>query len=234
MEAQASDLGIMNNLLESAPKLRSFPSPKDAEYAKKQGYGYGDPSEGYMSGATQRTSNANLGMAPREFINKAHESTPGSGTPKSGLDNTRAALAVNRNPIAALGFDLSAFVNTPKLKNANIGGAYNETMDRGVASSPYTLAHEIVHRGLSILPKEAIPEKFRTPLAQELLTRYIVYRDMGDPDATDPNAYRPMRDEAITFFERGKNAKENQAALATLEKAASQMIKQKRPPRFAR
>jgi hypothetical protein len=98
----------------------------------------------------------------------------------------RAALAANRSPISALGYDPSKFAMEFGNRETNLGGFYQPKNDEGWANAHYfeTLVHEATHRGLQELKNSDLlsPEarKFLdTKDNDELAVRHLMQKYAG-------------------------------------------------------
>lgn len=101
----------------------------------------------------------------------------------------RAALAANRIPVAAVGFDPSRVaLDTQSGTGVNIAGAYSPLKDAIYQNSAYpsTMVHESIHRGLEQL-RRAHPQemgKLDTQLPDEEYTvRWLMQNQAGNPES---------------------------------------------------
>ena len=213
-----------------SPPLSSFPDTEHARTALESGFDYGRPEGAYLTGETQRTSLEDpRGHSLVSFAEEVNKSPISKGTKETGEEYTKAALAVNRSPIAALGFSPDKITTTPKLntKEAVVGGAFNKKIDSGFAKDSVSLAHETIHRGLGMM-KEKVPGFFKGE-NEEVLVHYLMYRDMGDPNKGRGDASDNFRKHAIYKFEQGNRSGEFQRALKELETEAQRIIAARRP-----
>lgn len=204
-----------------APKLENYPSSDDADYARKYDLGYGSGKEAYLNNQAARVLGHIASFPPKpkdKVIPTAFVATSGAGmgldeaskldgTLSKNLDLTepkydtirkdigdtymRAALAANRIPIAALGFDPSRMNSDLMIGGSpNIAGAYSPDSDsiyvnhRPMMGS--TSLHESIHRGIELL-KKANPEAGdllrKIPSDEEYIVRHLMATQAGDPEA---------------------------------------------------
>lgn len=181
---------------------------------------------------------------------------PGKSDVLRGPDNAphanvmmRAALASNRSPIAALGFDPDKVVLDSKSegKKFTLGGAYlpqpNSTADNMYVnmSAPdgSTIVHESTHRGFQKL-RDANPDKVKDIFkegvmpSEEMVVRWLMAKNAGDPEKQDPEAKLGLqqRQESVDAFTKPPMpslvAKRGNA-LNQLEELAAETIKNRRP-----
>jgi hypothetical protein len=134
-----------------ANPLSTYPSQDDARDALKHGFGYGTGNEPYIEARNARimgetdskgkfTPRSGAGLLLDQAIGAVDDEKLSRMLDLDKMENwklkeklgttfTQAALAVNRNPIAALGFDPSRTVMDLVMKGANIGGAYEKKRD---------------------------------------------------------------------------------------------------------
>jgi hypothetical protein len=154
---------------------------------------------------------------------------------KLELGNTyaKAALAVNRIPIAALGFDPSRVVMDAKMKNANVGGAYSPELDAIYSnlSSPGNLVHESIHRGIEKLRQDPdLKSVFKDLPREELVVRYLMATQAGNPEQGSGSIGDQQREQALYEFDKGLGSQRNKVALEKLTKAAQDLIGKRRGP----
>ena len=153
------------------------------------------------------------------------------------IDNRmmRAALAANRSPIAALGFDPSKVALDAKVDGGTLGGAYlhggkDKYDDIYTRVTPDdSIVHESTHRGLYKL-MDKYPEMqslLQGSPNQELIVRYLMHKNAGDPEGHIPSEEMDVkqRQEGIDTYEKGWNAKEYQDNLNKIEELAIQAMK---------
>lgn len=243
-----------------APLLSGYPSQADAKYALEQGFGYGSGNEPYIearrarvmgnsdaSGNKFRAQSA-AGLMLDAALSAVDDDKLGRMLDLDKMENwklkeklgttfTQAALAANRNPIAALGFDPSRTVMDLVLKGANIGGAYEAKRDAIYANvdatDPSSVLHESIHRGLEKLRQSSPRAKElinRLP-DEESVVRWMMYKYAGDPEKGIGDASDKQREKAIRYFDEEKAdwTGARQKALNELMELAANMRKDRRP-----
>ena len=184
-----------------APPLSAYPSEDDAAFARSAGGFYGQPMDGYPKHQFQALQGdaVDMGLAAATDPSMARRTT--EGDPAIGDVLARAALAANRVPVAALGFDPRR-INVAQTggDKYNIAGAYSPQYDNifaalgssNDASNVSTPVHESVHRGLEMLKAEN-PKLFDgAPGDGEQMVRFIMGTMAGDPE-NDPEADKERR-----------------------------------------
>jgi hypothetical protein len=152
-----------------------------------------------------------------------------------GILNNRvmqAALAVNRNPIAAVGFDPDKITMDVMTKNPTYGGAYNKETDRAYTNfAPEdAIAHESTHRGLQKLrelyPKqtEVLMGSKNSPI-EELIVRRLMQTLAGDPEKSIGAGSDEQRKQAIMAYKRSSLAPEYNKSLEKLQELAIEAMK---------
>jgi hypothetical protein len=141
-------------------------------------------------------SGANYGLAGL-LTDKAPSvnATPDSLVPRETRDKismsmTRAQLAANRIPVAALGLDGHQIRFDASGVPTNIVGAYRPTTDTTYAQldDGSTLVHEAIHRGLTKLrdqpgfPESSGLHPHMSKSSEEYLVRHIMQHYAGDPE----------------------------------------------------
>lgn len=232
-----------------AAPLASYPTSADAAEALKYGFGGGNPRmDGYVTGQSARVlaaptpggykpiSGAQIGDLGS--LTGAVDSGPSVNLSPApfGMSDifARAALAANRIPIAALGFDPGRMVVDTEMKNPTVGGAYSPENDGIYFSTPpgqthSTPVHESIHRGLEILRKDpANAEGFKNSPDEETIVRYIMAKQAGDPEQGRGATGDRQRKNALTVYDTldsGRYAR----GLDQLTRAAEEAIKNRRP-----
>lgn len=236
----------------TAPPLSSYPSTADAQYAIAQGFGYGTGNEPYIEG-----KRANIYDRPQTGNLEAAINAPASSVDLTKFKNVdelnkvrtlyaQGALAANRSPIAAYGFDPNRTALQTKLGPSTIGGGYDPKSDRvytNVAEGevPYNIVHESTHRGLTRLmnPGEDASEDqkriateaasiFKTFPDQETIVRYLMAKKAGDPELGSGDFGDRQRQRSLNYF-LGDWTKEQQKRLDRLEELAAEAHKNQRP-----
>jgi hypothetical protein len=164
---------------------------------------------------------------------------------------TKAAMAVEANSIAKLGYDPKLVVSDVSDVKTNLSGAYRRppkekegTYDvRGAEggeaiyanlTDPSVLVHESIHRGVRLLEKnpeaKALLDKLPDAGGHEWLVRYMMYKHAGDPEQITPSG-KPdqQRKSAVEYFEDKYWGKQHQATVNRLMEIAAQEVAKKRP-----
>jgi len=194
-----------------APPMARYPDPSDITNARQSDASYGSGNEAYTSGRA-----ANLLGIPAEGLSPAVVADPRFGRPSQGTPATAdayeaAQLAINRSPIAALGYQpRTTNLDTESGPDASVVGSYSPKTD-GIYSNaayPSNLVHESVHRGLEKLRQANVvpPELWaKLPKDEEYVTRYIMASAMGDPERGRGPAADFERARALWMFGRSKD-----------------------------
>ena len=245
---------LQSPTVEPAPTPQSYPSTEDANYARKYGFGYGDHNvDGYVQGNSARVYGTNF-RSPKDPSHAIFIPLSGTGstlqelTPKVG-DNisrnvapapdplkdvyTRAALAANRIPIAALGFDPGHMVADVITKNANIAGAQSPTNDsiyfNLTGNAPATPVHESIHRGMTMLRSDPRSKAMMQYLPdEESVVRYLMATQAGDPEKGEGDVGDRQRSFALGMF-NGPMGQDYKNSLDKLSGLAQQMIYERNP-----
>lgn len=243
-----------------ANPLSTYPSVDDARYALSQGFGYGTGNEPYIEahqarvmGETDRGGNFNARSGAGMLIDQAVGAVDDDKLSrminldsiknwplkeKLGATFAQAALAVNRNPIAALGFDPSRTVMDLVMKGANVGGAYEKKRDAIYANidaaDPSSVVHESIHRGIEKLRNgsaEAREILDKLP-NEEYVVRYMMKQFAGDPEKGSGAAGDKQRETAIAMFSDSSSAsrlgQRNREAVDRLMEIAADMRAKRR------
>lgn len=197
------------------------------------------------TGATGMVLNEIAKAADNPKLSRAVDlSDPNNAPIKAQLQNVvaKAALAVNRDPIATLGFSPSKTMIDIVTKHANLAGFYSTKDDAIYANqtlqSGSTLVHESIHRGLEMLHRRAPAEYAKamrgSTVDEESMVRYIMHTTMGNPELGSGRLADEQIDAAIQHFQgtggsRDLNSRENRAALARLQALAAEEVARKRP-----
>ena len=197
----------------AAPPMARYPDTSDIANARQNDASYGSGNEAYASGSRANLLNLpdNDEWTPTN-ITSLHSSRTAPGTSQTADAYEAAQLAINRSPIAALGYQPRTMnldtESGPHTTNP-IGTYYEKT--GGIYSNaayPSNLVHESVHRGLETLRQANVvpPEIWANlPKDEEYVTRYIMASEMGDPEkGRGPEADR-QRDKALWLFGRSKD-----------------------------
>jgi hypothetical protein len=198
---------------ESIPgkRLTHYPDQNDIANARQSDFSYGSGNEAFSSG---RTANL-LGIpATDRYVDEltAPSAARGApGTPQTADAYEAAQLAINRSPIAALGYDPRRInLDTASGPNTTVIGAYSRENDASYSNAAYpsNLVHESVHRGLERLRQANIvpPELWaKLPKDEEKTTRYIMALHMGDPEKGRGPAGDADRARALRVFGKKEN-----------------------------
>jgi hypothetical protein len=212
-------------IADKAEPLFAFPSKEDARFALQQGLGYGSGYEPYIEGKRAHVydrpytgEESAVLAAPSENL----DLTQYRNLSELGKINTlhaQTALAVNRNPIAALGYDphqvnLQTKIDEPLTH----GGMYSRDQDRtwvNVEGSdiPSSATHEAIHRGLyKVAEKEPWMNEVQKAQAdearkllkelpgQEDIVRYTMAEKLGDPELDTGPISNEQRQSALNKF----------------------------------
>ena len=241
-----------------APPLTNYPTREDAEYARDYGFGYGTGNEGYVQGDTARVMGQMEGKLPvQTFVPHSaagmslSQATGAVDNPKMSrnLDLTRpanadiqqqmgttlaqAALAANRMPVAALGFDPSKAVFDTAIKNPTVMGSFSPKQDAIYAATPQggdpsAIVHESAHRGIRKLKEDpALAPLFKLlPSDDEYIVRYLMAKQAGDPEKTGGEMDQKQRKSALGMFDSGLFSAKD---LEKLNRAAEEAIAARRP-----
>lgn len=222
--------GPSSTPIPSDGNLKEYPTEKDAENAIKYGFGYGSGKENYINAETAQI----LGMnKPNGEFNKMAGTTMGEdnivsrlydenvnltklknlGERKAvGTSMAQAALAINRNPVAAIGFKPEKILlDIASGRNVNMAGFTDPANDNLIYANAHpelrsAIVHESIHAGLNEMYNK-IPEAkaimdetgFRTR-TNESLVRYMMYKYAGDPEGQKGVTAKEQRDAAVALF----------------------------------
>jgi hypothetical protein len=237
-----------------AAPLSSYPTPEDAMYARKYDFGYGTGNEPYTQGnvarvvGTHRRDGKNFipmsaeGMSTGEATALALDDrgsrnidlkTPDTYPVGDQLGTTlaQAALAANRVPVAAYGFDPSRAAFDTQFTDPNMAGIYSRNKDtmyiNANAPDPSAIVHESTHRGLNKLRQDPAVARILESLPdEETLVRYIMASQAGDPEKGGGPIDVEQRDAAMKRFGNGKNYG---LFMDRLNRAAEDAIASRRP-----
>lgn len=237
--------------------LSKYPSDTDAQEARQAGFGYGSGNEGFIEGKTARvmgrtdrsgkfTPESGAGMLLSEALSAVDDRTksqlldlddPKNAALQKQLGNvfSRAALAANRIPIAALGFDPRRVVMDTAIGRANIGGAYSKDKDAIYANldaiDPSSVLHESIHRGLQKLRSESTEAaKIMLDLpGEESTVRWLMQSEAGDPEKGAGKTSDEQRETGRYAFNDMLSAPRYKKALARLQEISQELIKERRP-----
>jgi hypothetical protein len=231
------------------PKLSQYPTSIDATRAREGGFGYGEPTSAYIEGTAGRIYGDKRGPLPaegtapipREGISLSDLIDRGFKTPttQQGLSAnqrqvlqdtmTRASLAVNYSPLAALGFnprEITSDVSGRSKFQNQLGGATDPATGRIVvqSSDPEALVHESMHRALLILAKNPkLPAYLRERIDPSNPSHESTVRQFMAAQAGDPETDRIARAQAA----QGEQWTPQEIAL--VNKLAQEQIAKNRP-----
>lgn len=150
----------------------------------------------------------------------------------------QAITAINRMPVAAVGFDPHRIIaDAANTKEMSIAGAYSPDVDWIFADLHYgsAIAHESTHRGLELL-RRAYPEETqklmdRVGVKEETLVRWLMVSQAGDPESQyKGDAGLAQIQAAKNFFgEKTPFNEDNLKAVDEINALAQRYIKDKRP-----
>jgi len=242
--------------VELAPPPASYPTSQDALEARKYGFGYGSGNEPYIQGDVARIF-GHTRSATGEFVPESGQGFP-VRTLSSATDNplysgnvdlrtpaaapiketmgtalAQAALAANRSPVAALGFDPSRATFDVEIQNPTTRGAYSPSGDSIYSTlpgpQPSNIVHESIHRGLQELRKDP---KLNGPFGlfsrlpdEEMIVRYLIAKQAGDPEKGIGGEGEKQRADALRVMESGAYGR----ALQELNQAAANAYAARRP-----
>lgn len=241
-----------------APPLSQYPTKEDADFARRNAFSYGTPMEAYTEGNVARLLGGEVparGAEQKKFLlgsaqgmNVADAAEAGTNSRSTNVDLQRlgnsdlrdkmknyymqGALAANRSPIGALGFDPSRTAVDTMMQNPTVGGVYSPKSDSMYAATnvPSAIVHESVHRGINILRKNPdLAETFQKLPDEEYLVRYIMAKQAGDPEGRGGDIDKRQHDFGIYAMEKSLASDTYQRSLQTLERAAQEAIATKRP-----
>lgn len=220
-----------------APPLAQYPTQHDADYARNYGFGDNSINEDYLNNSKARVLGfpvpvsepvkgkkpasrevfvpaSGVGSGGAELLNPENSSVvdlnqTSNSSLQGQLTNTmmRAALAANRNPISALGFDPSKVVVDSLVQNPTVGGFYRRK-DDGIYSSlspDDSIVHESTHRGLQKL-REQYPDKAEALLGrgkspdEESVVRWLMHSLAGDPEGRNGTVDAKQRQHALDLY----------------------------------
>lgn len=212
-----------------------YPTANDAMAAEDQDYSYGTGNERFLKGATIRPP-----VNPGGSIKTLFQALPRqkvSDNPNLGNLQTRAQLASGRSAIAALGHEPRRTAHSEGMGPTNLAGLYDPKGDMMWVNAHYPSAqvHESVHRGIQTLINEdrlspKTLEFIEDPKNDELTTRYVMMRTMGNPEVEGAGPLGKEQIEAARLlFEGGLDAEKNMDILRDLERVAQKVIAERKP-----
>jgi len=145
-----------------------------------------------------------------------------------GTMMAQAALAANRIPVAHLAFDPSHAAIDTKIDNPTLGGVYSPSNDSMYVanSSPSSLVHESIHRGIAKLKQDpALAELFKSLPNEEYIVRYLMATQAGDPEKGQGEAGDKQRATALSLLNSGLYG----TSMEKLNRAAADAYAARRP-----
>jgi len=225
-----------------APPMGAYPNSDDVAFAKKAGFGYGNPAESFIEGKAAQVLKPDTDGMKIEDIVKATKDPKSVSVidtekdPIAGkqLDDvyTKAALAVNRMPIAALGFEPRKAAMDVQLGKANLGGLYSPSEDTMWVNSTYpsALVHESTHRGINLLRGNPEAKQILGDMPnEEAIVRYLMAKQGGDDEKGLGGISDAQREGALYSFDKGLRSNTYQKNLQSLDKIAQDMIAKRNP-----
>lgn len=237
-----------------------YPSSEDADFAKKHGFAYGTEWEKFFNDSAARVMGFDSDAKDKKGKVTSSKFVPLSGQGMKGdalreapskvldLDDpkfketkellkdrfAKAALAVNRDPIASLGFSPNRIMIDTVLDKANIAGMYMRDQDKIYSnmSSHSNIVHESIHRGLEQLfqrSPEAVEAFNKMKIDEEHIVRHLMTKTMGNPELGLGDAGDKQIKAANYLFNDSYFAKDLQAGLKKLQYIAVQEIAKKHP-----
>jgi hypothetical protein len=230
-----------------AEPLKAYPSVEDAEQARAGGYGYGDPQSAYIEGKAGNVIGRTYpgrkvdpfipkmpapGPLPKVWdnpqVNLTGQAGVSSGLLKDQQDaHTRASLASNYVPIAALGLEGRNTTADMSGVKMNYLGGYSPSKDKIYFSNtdPSSLLHEGTHRGIEMLRnRPEVPPDVRKRLTEgggeESFVRQLMMDYAGDPEQ------QPMD---LMQKRVARTTPMPQKDIATLNDLVAKMMAERRP-----
>jgi hypothetical protein len=216
---------------ELAPMMGAYPNADDTARAKQFGAAYGSGHETLLETGRLRDA-TNLTGDLSSIARVAQASWPKESPAGAELLQS-AHLASLRSAIMGLGFDprrLTVDFGGPK----NLGGFFvpGQDMMWATARHPSAIAHESLHRGLDKLRKADVlspEERFFLDKDEESIVRYIMAKQMGNPEPGAGEFGDAQIKTAVDLFEKGIVGSRYKKMLADIEGKAAEQIKQRRP-----
>jgi hypothetical protein len=215
------------------PEGSTYPTDDQAKFARKFDFAYGKDFAKFLTGDKVNTFREGvIGQKLEELLQRKNlveaDLLPNQ---KERMANffTKAAIAIQKMPIAAVGFDPNQIGVGFENGHLNVGGAYHTRNDVTYSSSQLSsnVVHEAVHRGLNIL-ENSDPELKKLVRAlpdDELAVRYLMHKQGGDPEGKLGTVDKAQRLAGIDLYKNGAYNKIFEA----LDYAAQQMLKKRRP-----
>jgi hypothetical protein len=141
-----------------------------------------------------------------EIIKDAMKSPTNKGNSKISAALRTAYASSRNNPISALGFNPTRIAVDPGTAETNIAGEYSPEKDfiYSTLLHPESIVHESTHRGLTLLQNSGVlsdeENKLINEVGQEPIVRWIMAKNMGDPDTNNGDVSATQRGEGIYNF----------------------------------
>lgn len=224
--------------LGDASKMQSYPTAEEGQAALAAGIDY-DKRQGadVRAGMTRDATGLHLRQDIQGDIDALAEALTklrAKPNAQSAQLLGQAIVAVNRNPISALGFDPSKIAIEHSGHEMSTAGFYAHEQDviwMGSAT-PSTITHESTHRGLQQLRDAGVldqEEKDFLRAHEESAVRWIMMRDMGNPE----QGRGPLGDRDIAaakyIFQDSNGAPRYNKLLASIEDKAATLVAQRAP-----
>lgn len=208
-----------------------YPSTEDAaKYGKDAAYG--TPRAAYLEDNASAKVN-NVGFPEVQKSYTSGEDLKGKKATVDQFTQTQlrqAELATKKSPLAAIGFDPSNTFFT-RGSDTNILGFFDPRNKQiwQNQSSPNTIIHESIHRGIDKLEETGeyrkLAQSFEVPLngkTNETVTRALMYKHFGDVESerSGGNRNQQMNDGRVFAMKHGD-------FLNALEERASQFLAQR-------
>ena len=233
----------------TGPTLQNYPTPADAEAARRGGFGYGEPTSAYIEGTAGRIFGDKSGALPMEgkstrvrlddpefwkVANRAWttpttQNRDPAQTKNLQTEMTQAALAANYSPLAALGFDPRAITSDVSGRSGlrALAGMTDPETGRMVYNAgvgdPSTMIHEAMHRALLTLKDDK-----RLPL---YLRHRLAVRDYEESTVRQfvrAQAGDPEKDSRATE-QQGQGPQWTPEEMQIVNKLAQEKIAKNRP-----
>lgn len=224
----------MPNNQEMAQALLNYPTSDDAKFARKQDWSYGQPYAPYFEGkrftSLMGSPNA-LPLSTHTVSTNGFQET----APELGSYYAKAALAANRSPLAALGFDptKTAVDLGRDPSKTTLAGAYTPKYDQiyanGQLPAADAIVHESMHRGIQKLKESSLWNRewpaASGSLFNENIVRKLMHDKSGDPEGHLGPEDAKQRADALSYFSNPNSKK----IIDDMEAAAAQLIAKQRP-----
>lgn len=215
-----------------AKPMEHYPSDDDVKFARDAGF-FNDVYAPWTEGKIARTIKDYYGKDLDELTDEKSSQIVKSN-PGLAEVYAKAALASNRIPLAAVGFNPDKTALIDSQDKFNLGGAYTPSKDRmfAVAGSTSSIVHESMHRGMNELrtkyPKET-GEIYKSLPNEEMVVRYLMATQAGNPEEGRGKAGDEQIKQANWNFEKSSLSERNKKALEDLTRLSERFIKEQKP-----